>query len=358
MALSIRGIRLIISLLATTVGCTPALSVQRDNYAANPQARTFIEAMVAKHGFSQDALQDLFSQTERRDDILELMSKPAEKRLQWYEYRKIFLTQDRIDGGVRFWQQHADDLADAAATFGVDPQIIVAIIGVETRYGGNTGRHRVIDALATLAFDYPPRSEFFTSELEQYLLLAREEQIDLLKTTGSYAGAMGYGQFIPSSYRRYAVDFDANGRRDLWDSPRDIIGSVANYFKAHGWEQGQPVAVRASVSGDAWEAVLKLGYKPNTVLDALRHDGVTPVQPLPDTLTAALIQFDQQDGPEYWLGFNNFYVITRYNHSPLYAMAVYQLSEEIRAAREVAESSASRPAGALAKHIPARENPD
>jgi len=289
MASSIRGIRLIITLLATAVGCTPALSVTRNTYGENPQTKIFIEAMVAKYGFSEGALQDVFSQAERRDDILELMSKPAEKRLQWFEYRKIFLTQERIDGGVRFWKQNADALADAAATFGVDPQIIIAIIGVET--------------------------------------------------TGSYAGAMGYGQFIPSSYRRFAVDFDANGRRDLWDSPRDIIGSVANYFKAHGWELGQPVAVRANVSGDDWRPVLELGYKPNTVLDALRHDGVTPVTPLPDALTAALIQLDQQDGPEYWLGFNNFYVITRYNHSPLYAMAVYQLSEEIRAAYEQAKNS-------------------
>lgn len=331
MATFIPGLRLIVTLLVSAITSAPALATARDNYGANPQVRSFIEAMVAKHGFSKSALQDVFSQAERRDDILELMSKPAEKTLPWYEYRKIFLTRERIEGGVRFWKQNAAALDDAAATFGVDPQIIVAIIGVETRYGVNTGRHRVIDALATLAFDYPPRSKFFTGELEQYLLLAREEHIDLLKTTGSYAGAMGYGQFIPSSYRRFAVDFDANGKRDLWDSPRDITGSIANYFKAHGWEAGQPVAVRAQVTGDGWQHLLELGYKPNTVLDALRHDGVTPVTPMPDALTAALIEYEQADGPEYWLGFNNFYVITRYNHSPLYAMAVYQLSEAIHA---------------------------
>jgi membrane-bound lytic murein transglycosylase B len=339
MTLSTRATRLFLFLLAMTTGCTPALSVSGDTYDKSPQAQEFIATMVEKHGFDAAALQQVFSEARRRDDILELMSKPAEKRLEWFEYRKIFLTSDRIDGGVRFWQEHAADLADAERTFGVDPQIVVAIIGVETRYGSNTGRHRVIDALSTLAFDYPPRSKFFTGELEQYLLLAREEQIDLLDTTGSYAGAMGYGQFIPSSYRRYAVDFDDNGRRDLWDSPRDIIGSVANYFREHGWESGQPVAVRATVSGEAWRPVLELGYKPNTVLDALRHDGVTPAQPLPDSLTAALIQFNQADGPEYWLGFNNFYVITRYNHSPLYAMAVYQLSEEIRSAWQQAKGA-------------------
>ena len=205
---------------------------------------------------------------------------------------------------------------------------------METRYGSNTGRHRVLDALATLSFDYPPRSEFFTGELEQYLILAREEDIDLLTTTGSYAGAMGYGQFIPSSYRHYAVDFDGDGKRDLWDNKADIIGSVANYFHAHDWTPGTPVAIPADVEGNDYQTILDLGYKPNTVLDAMRHDGITPVRPLPDELLAALISFDQKEGPEYWLGFNNFYVITRYNHSPLYAMAVYQLSEEIRDAYE------------------------
>jgi len=327
---------LIIAILATTLaGCAPVQAKpDRPNYGNNDQARLFIDGMVEQHGFSRAELENLFSQAERREDILELMSKPAEKKLRWFEYRKIFLTRNRIDGGVTFWKQHADILERAREEYGVDPQVIVAIIGVETRYGGNTGRHRVLDALSTLAFDYPPRSKFFTGELEQYLLLAREENIDLLTTTGSYAGAMGYGQFIPSSYRNYAVDFSADGRRDLWNSPQDIIGSVANYFRAHGWQHGQPVATLAKVTGNDFHTVLKLGYKPNTVLDALRHDGITPVGDYPDDLVAALIKFDQEHGPEYWLGFNNFYTITRYNHSPLYAMAVYQLSEEIRSAYE------------------------
>jgi membrane-bound lytic murein transglycosylase B len=266
------------------------------------------------------------------------MSKPAEKKLRWFEYRKIFLTQSRIDGGVQFWRQHENDLRDAARDFGVDPQVIVAIIGVETRYGSNTGRHRVLDALSTLAFDYPPRAPFFSGELEQYLMLAREEHIDLLTTTGSYAGAMGYGQFIPSSYRQYAVDYDGDGRRDLWNSPRDIIGSVANYFHEHGWIAGQPVAVPATVKpGDNTRSILDQGYQPHSTLAALRKDGISPQQAQPDDLQAALIQYDQENGPEYWLGFNNFYTITRYNHSPLYAMAVFQLSEEIRAAHAQAQ---------------------
>ena len=303
-------------------------------YNNEPQVQEFVAVMVEKHSFNREELLAVLGQAERRDDIIELMSKPAEKRLAWYEYRNIFLTESRIEGGVAFWKENADILAKAEEAFGVDPQVVVAIIGVETRYGSNTGRHRVLDALATLAFDYPPRSQFFTSELEQFLLLAREEDIDLLSATGSYAGAMGYGQFIPSSYRNFAVDFDANGKRDLWNSPMDIIGSVANYFHVHGWKDRAPVAVRAKVSGDDYQALLELGYEPNTALHAMRHDGVTPVTEMPDDLEAALLSFDQQDGPEYWLGFNNFYVITRYNHSPLYAMAVYQLSEEIRAAYE------------------------
>ena len=304
------------------------------NYSQQPQVQAFIDNMVDKHGFDRDGLVTVLDKAESREDILELMRKPAEKRLQWFEYRKIFLTPSRIEGGVAFWEENAAILEKVVAEYGVAPQVIVAIIGVETRYGSNTGRHRVLDALATLSLDYPPRSNFFTGELEQFLILAREENIDLLTTTGSYAGAMGYGQFIPSSYRHYAVDFDGDGKRDLWNSKADIIGSVANYFHAHGWTNGTPVATRAQLEGNDYRTVLDLGYKPNTVLDAMRHDGITPVTSLPDELLAALIKFEQQDGPEYWLGFNNFYVITRYNHSPLYAMAVYQLSEEIRDAYE------------------------
>jgi membrane-bound lytic murein transglycosylase B len=311
-----------------------ALPVFADSYSDQPQVQTFIDMMVDKHGFKQEELVAVFNEAQHREDILELMRKPAEKRLQWYEYRKIFLTPARIDGGVAFWNENADALGKAEAAFGVAPQIIVAIIGVETRYGSNTGRHRVLDALSTLAFDYPPRSEFFTAELEQYLILAREEDIDVVTTTGSYAGAMGYGQFIPSSYRNYAVDFDDDGKRDLWNNKMDIIGSVANYFSRHGWQAGAPVAVRARVEGEQYSTILELGYKPNTVLDAMRHDGITPIEPMPDELVAALLSLEQEDGPEYWLAFNNFYTITRYNHSPLYAMAVYQLSEEIRAAHE------------------------
>lgn len=325
----------IVALLGAVPACTTTVSApESGGYASNPQVQVFIDEMVAQHGFSREELEKVFSEAQRRDDILALMSKPAEKRLPWYDYRKIFLTQSRIEGGVAFWNKNAAILAQAEKAYGVDAQVIVAIIGVETRYGGNTGSHRVLDALSTLAFDYPPRGTFFRGELEQYLLLARAEHIDLLNTKGSYAGAMGYGQFIPSSYRRYAVDFDQDGKRDLWESPMDIVGSVANYLHSHGWEPGATVTTRANVTGTRYQSVIAKGLKPETAVRTLRTEGITPSNPLPDDTLAALISLDQESGPEYWLGLNNFYVITRYNHSPLYAMAVYQLSEEIRLARE------------------------
>jgi peptidoglycan lytic transglycosylase B len=322
------------ALLGALQACTTTASMpQSVGYAANPKVQVFINEMVTQHGFSKEELEKVFSQAHRSDDILALMSKPAEKRLAWYEYRDIFLTRNRIEGGVAFWNRNAAVLAQAEKAYGVAPQIIVAIIGVETRYGANTGSHRVLDALSTLAFDYPPRAAFFRGELEQYLLLAREEHIDLLNTKGSYAGAMGYGQFIPSSYQRYAVDFDQDGKRDLWESPMDIVGSVANYLHVNGWDPGATVTDRASVTGERFKNVIEKGLKPEMTVKQLKSAGITPVKPLPDDTLAALISLDQKNGPEYWLGLNNFYVITRYNHSPLYAMAVYQLSEEIRQAR-------------------------
>jgi membrane-bound lytic murein transglycosylase B len=326
---------LLTSLAAMPACTTTAAAPESPGYIAHPEARAFIDEMAARHDFSKDELIAIFSQAQRREDILELMRRPAEKRLAWYEYRKIFLTQSRIDGGVAFWNQHAEILERAERELGVDAQVIVAIIGVETRYGGNTGSHRVLDALSTLAFDYPPRSKFFRGELENYLVLAQEESIDLLSTKGSYAGAMGYGQFIPSSYRQYAVDFDQDGKRDLWNSPMDIIGSVANYMHKHGWDLGAPVVIPASVSGNAYNAVLDKGLKPHMAMKQLQQAGIRPSAPLPDNVFAALVTLENKDGPGYWLALNNFYVITRYNRSPLYAMAVYQLSEEIRQARQL-----------------------
>ncbi len=322
------------ALLLTSAGCA-SQATERETFAGRPEMKAFVQEMAERHAMEPDALTSLLSQAQVRDDILRAISRPAEGK-PWYEYRPIFLTRARIEGGVNFWTANADILAEVEQRYGVPPEIITAIIGVETRYGNNTGSYRVIDALSTLAFAYPPRAAFFRKELEQFLLLVNEEHIDPLEAKGSYAGAMGHGQFIPSSYRRYAVDFDGNGQRDLWNSNRDIIGSVANYFHVHGWEPGQPVATQVKVHGERYTLLLQQGLKPEKRVGELRQFGVELPASLDDQRLASLLEYDQPDGKEYWVGLNNFYVITRYNHSRLYAMAVYQLSQEILAARRQA----------------------
>ena len=317
-------------------------TVLADNYSDQPQVQTFIDMMVDKHGFEREELVVVFNEAQRREDILELMRKPAEKRLQWHEYRKIFLTPARTDGGVAFWKENAAALSKAEAAFGVAPQVVVAIIGVETRYGSNTGRHRVLDALSTLAFDYPPRSEFFTGELEQYLLLAREEDIDVVTTTGSYAGAMGGPQFISSSYRAYAADGDGDGRIDLWQSWPDVFASVANYFKAHKWQTAGRVVTRAN--GDVPQTALSKGLRLDQTPSGLSAAGVEFDCDGNTGDKAMLFELEQENGPEYWVGFQNFYVITRYNRSAMYAMAVYQLATELAAASGMATTTASHAA--------------
>lgn len=302
------------------------------SYLNDPDLRSFIDEMVARHGFDAVKLASLFSRVQPRQDIIEAISHPAEAK-PWYQYRPIFVTRSRIQGGVEFWELYEDELNQASEVYGVPPEIVVAIIGVETRYGKYTGRHRVLEALSTLAFDYPPRSRFFRSELEHYLLLTREENIDPLAVTGSYAGAMGGPQFISSSYRRYAVDFDDDGSRDLFNSYADMIGSVANYFAAHGWKRGEPIAVPAQVKGEEYERLRDLGLKPRYDIDRLGQYGVIPKTPVDPERLASLIALETHDGEEFWLGLHNFYVITRYNHSALYAMAVYQLSRRIADAR-------------------------
>jgi peptidoglycan lytic transglycosylase B len=299
------------------------------DYSEREDVRQFITAMATKYGFDREQLRDMFSRVEKKDWVLEAIAKPAEKTRSWAQYRSIFITDERIDKGREFLREHHDTLARAEQTYGVPAEIITAIIGVETFYGERSGRTRVLNSLATLGFDYPPRSRFFLAELEQFLLLAREENLDSSEILGSYAGAMGMPQFIASSYRHYAVDFDGDGKRDLWNSPADVIGSVANYFSHHGWTKGGPVVSRASVTApDRIDNINEL--EPNASVGLLRHRGVTPRLPLDDDDMASLFRFDGADGEEYWLGLNNFYVITRYNHSALYAMAVYQLSQEIR----------------------------
>jgi membrane-bound lytic murein transglycosylase B len=331
--------KLAVAWLASLTGAIAAAPGCAGDFKDNPEVHAFIEEMEERHQFDRKELQALFDEAKKRDDILKAISRPAEKTKPWYEYRNIFLTPKRIDGGVDFWERNQDILERAEQTFGVDAAIIVAIIGVETRYGANTGSYRVIDALSTLAFEYPPRSKFFRSELEQFLILAREEDVDVRKAKGSYAGAMGYGQFIPSSYRAYAVDFSEDGKRDLWESPDDIIGSVANYFQRHGWTTGAPVASKVNSGSRVDSSQVSRSIKPDKkTAGDFSQAGVATDPPLPKDQAVVLLEFEQTGGPEYWLTANNFYVITRYNRSPLYAMAVYQLSEAIRDAYRQGQS--------------------
>lgn len=309
-------------------------TVQANSLSERDDIKQFINDLSAKHQFDKAQLINWFDQTELQPKIIEAITRPAEKKLKWHEYRKIFVKPNRIEKGVAFWQKHEETLQRAEKEFGVPAHIITAIIGVETRYGEYTGKHRVMDALTTLGFDYPKRAKFFKSELEQYLLLVHEEDIDPFSIKGSYAGAMGIPQFISSSYRHYAIDFDGDGKRDLWHNPIDAIGSVANYFKKHGWQNGQQVVLAAEISGNNFAAVVNKGYKPHATTAELKAKGITKTtsEHLPLSKNVALIELEQQDHKDYWLVFNNFYAITRYNHSPLYAMAVYQLSLEIKKA--------------------------
>ena len=292
----------------------------------------FIREMAQTHHFDKSNLEEVFAQVKMHPRIIEAISRPAEGK-PWYQYRKIFITPSRINGGVKFKKQYKTILDQADAKYGVPPEIITAIIGVETRYGKHKGSYPVIDSLSTLAFGYPPRSRFFRKELEQYLLMTREEKFDPLQQKGSYAGAMGMPQFIPSSFRRYAVDFDGDGTRNLWDNPADVIGSVANYFKKHKWKAGQPVITRVKVHGDRYKSLISKGIKPNKTWQELLDNGVVLPANLPTNLPGRLLEFKTADGYEYWVGWPNFYAISRYNHSALYSLAVYQLSEKINAAK-------------------------
>lgn len=297
----------------------------------HPGADAFVDQVVAEHGLDPDRVRAALADARYRQSIIDAMERPAEA-LPWHRYRNIFLTDTRIDAGVEFWRANQDLLARVEAEFEVPAEIVVAIVGVETNYGMNTGSYRVLDALATLGFYYPRRAEFFGRELGHFLLLADEEDLPLYEVKGSYAGAMGLGQFIPSSYRAYAVDFSGDGRRDLWRSLPDALGSVANYFRAHRWAPGAGVVLRARVdNGELPPSALQL----DTTLAALAERGVSfDAAGLPGDTPAMLIRLEQPDGYDYWIGLNNFYVITRYNRSPLYAMAVYKLAQAIREARE------------------------
>lgn len=300
------------------------------SYLDHPEATKFIDEMVQNHQLDRDKLKSIFTEATKKQSILDAISRPAEKRLEWKGYRKIFLTEDRISKGIQFMQKHKAVLARAEKEFGVPAEIITAIIGVETRYGGNKGSYRVIDALSTLAFDYPPRGKFFRKELEQVFLLSKEQGFDELELVGSYAGAMGYGQFIPSSYRHYAVDFDGDNVADILNNPVDAIGSVANYFAKHKWKSGEPIAFRTALS-EKKQSIIHDKLKPSHKLAELKKAGVQVSEPYDLDQLAKLQVLNGSEGEEHWVTLHNFYVITRYNHSHLYAMAVFQLSNELKA---------------------------
>jgi len=297
---------------------------------ANTDEQAFIDKMVKEHQFDAAEISSLLNQAQKQQSIIDAMSRPAEKRLNWGQYRKIFITDKRIKGGMKFWKENQAILEQAEKTYGVPAQIITAIVGVETYYGRITGKYSVLDSLYTLGFHYPPRAKFFRSELEEFLQLAREEGVSPTEPLGSYAGAMGRPQFISSSFRAYAVDFDKDGKRDIWENNADVIGSVANYFKRHGWKAGEPVAQLVTGAKKGFDEEIKAGYKPSLDVKSLIDKGIILGSSLDKDAKVALLEMESDDGNEYWVTSPNFYAITRYNHSPLYAMAVFQLSEAIR----------------------------
>ncbi|MGI9247214.1 MAG: lytic murein transglycosylase B [Steroidobacteraceae bacterium] len=312
----------------------------------------FVAGMSERHGFEPGALATLLSQAESRPSILQAIAKPAEKTLTWPEYRARFLVDRRINRGAAVYAERRTELERAQQATGVPADIVLAIVGVETFFGENTGRFRVVDALATLAFDYPPRAPFFRGELEQFLLMTREEKLDPRSPLGSYAGAMGIPQFMPSSFRRWAVDGDADGARDLWQDWADVFASVGNYLQAHGWEAGQPVMVSAAADG-ADLAGLEFGKigLPETV-ESLRRRGVRFETTLPPATPATLVALPTGSGNEYRVGFANFHAITRYNRSHLYASTVSDLADAIAAARLAPLTGVGAPSRPAAKPAP------
>ncbi len=323
---------LVLGLLFSTI--VNAVEVKRGDYRDRADVAAFIVQMASRSDYSEQELVELFSTVSKQDHLFELLNKPAERELQWYQYRPIFIKEKRIDLGVKFWREHQQLLSEVSTNTGVPEQIIIAIIGVETFYGIYKGRDPVLDSLVTLAFDYPKRGEFFTRELEQFLLLVKEQNLDPVDLRGSYAGAMGMPQFISSSYRSYAVDFDGDGQVNLFDSVADITASVANYFVKHGWRANEAVAGPLTALENNTIEKLEPGVKPVYKWSDLAQNGLQSNTELDPDTAVALVRLEQRNQAEYWAGLQNFYVITRYNHSELYAMAVYQLSLLIKARME------------------------
>ena len=314
-----------------------AVHAAEPDLASHPEAASFIDRMVSVHGFERHAVVNELAAASYQKKAIRFIKPPAKKGIRsWKSYRARFVEPVRIRAGLAFWNDHREALERAEQRFGVPPEIILAILGVETVFGRQTGSFPLVGALATLAFDYPPRAPLFRRELENLFLLAREQGRAPLTYEGSYAGAMGYPQFLPSSIRNYAVDFDGDGRVDLENSPVDAIGSVANYLAAHGWVTGGPVAIRAHVEdSDKAAALIAAGIDPVfSEADFSAHQ-VLPLAPVPAGETAALIDLETPDeATEHWLGFRNFYVITRYNRSSFYAMAVFGLAQALHSAHQ------------------------
>jgi membrane-bound lytic murein transglycosylase B len=311
--------------LALAAAALPAAALDGNR----EDVRQFVQEMLSKHGFDEAWLAAVISAAESQPKIIELMRRPAEQVMPWHAYRDHFLTEERIAAGVAFWTAHRARLAEIAQSTGVAQHVIVGILGVETFFGRITGRFRVVDALATLAFDYPPRGKYFRDELEQFLLLAREDQVDVGTALGSYAGAMGAPQFMPRSYRAFAVDGDGDARRDLWGNWDDVIASVANYLAKHGWRAGDPVAAPASLWFPRADGLVAGSLVPDTTVKALRDRGLSFDTSLDDKAPAFFISVAGDQGREFRAGFHNFGVITRYNRSVMYALAVHDLGGRI-----------------------------
>ena len=304
---------------------------------ARPEVQTFIKSMVDQHGFQQKQLTDVLIQAQYQPKIIESMDRPYEKKT-WDIYKSLFLTPERVTAGLDFWRDNKATLARAEKVFGVPAPVIVAIIGVETLYGKHQGTYRVLDALTTLAFNYPKRSEFFTKELKEYLLLCRDHHVSPTQYMGSYAGAMGKPQFMPSSYRFYAVDFSGNKRPNLMSNDEDVIGSVANYFHQHGWKMHEEVVQPAYVRGSRYKSLAMNSKFADYEYQRLLKAGVRPAKrDSTHPQKAGVIELMTNAGQEYWFAYPNFYVITRYNTSPQYALVVYLLSQQLYARRAVAE---------------------
>ncbi len=304
---------------------TAPVNLKQENVVA------FIDEMVEKHDFDRAALSAVLAKAQIKQNIIRKISTPAERTLTWGEYRKIFITRERVKAGVDFWLENKEMLERIQLETGVPVEMLVGIIGVETYFGRITGKDKVIDALATLAFEYPPRSTFFRNELVQFLILAREEELDPTEPMGSYAGAMGRPQFMPSSFRAYAVDSTGDDKRDIWNNWADVSGSIANYFLAHGWRSQEEVAAQASLGGK-WSAAVpkpKNTMKVSSTVEALSKKGVLFATDLCADSEAELLTYEGGDGTEHWIGFHNFFVITKYNRSVMYALAVHQLGQQI-----------------------------